>query len=190
MNTENPSFIEYEIKSMVDQTHKEMIDSYLNHIESFRITFNDDDFDELINEFFKYYNYIMHDYLEKMEEIKNELRLFNIRKLFSKQNINDNKNQSFIKSIIKLMINETHNKMIDSYLNQIRMFKDEYNNHYYKLIEEFFKSYNYMIYDYLKKISEMNNKFKPIYINKQILKHLSKHNTNETMDYDDIIINI
>ena len=175
MNTENPSFIEDKIKSMVDETHREMIDSYLNQIESFRITFNDDDFDELINEFFKSYNYMIHDYLEKMDEIKNELRSINLMKEFPviKQNTNDNKNQSFIKSIIKFMINRTHNKMIDYYVNQIQTFKSAYYNHYYKLYYEFFKSYNYMIYDYLERIAKMNNKFEPIYINKKLL--LYKH---------------
>ena len=49
MNTENQSLIKNNIKFMINQTHNKMIDSYSNQIESFRIIFNDDDFDEFID---------------------------------------------------------------------------------------------------------------------------------------------
>ena len=105
-------------------------------------------------------------------------------------------NQSFIKNNIKFMIHQTHNKMIDSYSNQIESFRITFNDDFDELIDEFFKSYNYMLHDYLKKIAKMKNEFKPIYINKKLLKHVSKYKSddddenNKTTDFNNIIINI
>ena len=108
-------------------------------------------------------------------------------------------NQSFI----KLMIHQTHNKMIDSYSNQIESFRIIFNDDDFdELIDEFFKSHNYMLHDYLKKIAKMKNELKPIDIKKQFLKHFSKHKfdddennidddeNNKTIDFNNIIINI
>ena len=111
-------------------------------------------------------------------------------------------NQSFIKNNIKFMIHQTHNKMIDSYSNQIESFRIIFNDDFDELIDEFFKSYNYMLHDYLKKIAKMKNEFKPINIKLQLLKHVSKHKfdddennidddeNNKTIDFNNIIINI
>ena len=104
-------------------------------------------------------------------------------------------NQSLIKNNIKFMIHQTHNKMIDSYSNQIESFRIIFNDDDFdEFIDEFFKSYNYMLHDYLKKIAKIKNEFKPIDIKKQFLKHVSKHNiddeNNKTIDFNNIIINI
>ena len=144
---------------MINQTHNKMIDYYSNQIESFRIIFNDDDFDELINEFFKSYNYMIPDYLEQIAKMNNEFKPIHINKKIlkhvSKHNIDDDENKSFIKSNIKFMINQTHNKMIDSYSNQIELFRTIFNDDDFdELIDEFFKYYNYMTYDYLEKNSK------------------------------------
>ena len=80
MNTENPSYIKF----IIHQTHDKMIDSYLNQIESFRIILNDDDFDKLIDEFFKSHNYMLHDYLKKIAKMKNEFKPIDIKKQFLK----------------------------------------------------------------------------------------------------------
>ena len=84
-----------------------MIDSYSNQIESFRIIFNDDDFDELIDELFKSYNYMLHDYLKKIAKIKNEFKPIDIKKQFlkhvSKHSIDDDENN----------IDDENNKTID-----------------------------------------------------------------------------
>ena len=104
-------------------------------------------------------------------------------------------NQSFIKNNIKFMIHQTHNKMIDSYSNQIESFRIIFNDDDFdELIDEFFKSYNYMLHDYPEKIAKMNNEFKPIHINKKLLKHVPKYKSddenNKKTDFNNIIINI
>ena len=104
-------------------------------------------------------------------------------------------NQSFIKNNIKFIIHQTHNKMIDSYLNQIESFRILFNDHYDEFIDEFFESHNYMLHDYLKKIAKMKIEFKPIDIKSQLLKHVSKQKfdddeDNKTIDFNNIIINI
>ena len=92
--------------------------------------------------------------------------------------------------------------MIDSYLNQIESFRIIFNDDFDEFIDEFFKSYNYILHDYLKKIAKMKLKFKPINIKSQLLKHVSKHKfdddennidddeNNKTIDFNNIIINI
>ena len=75
--------------------------------------------------------------------------------------------------------------MIDSYSNQIESFRIIFNDDFDELIDEFFKSYNYMLHDYLKKIAKMKNEFKPIYINKKLLKHVSKYKSDDDDDDDD-----
>ena len=96
MNTENQSFIKNNIKFMIHQTHNEMIDSYSNQIESFRIVFGDDNFNKLIDEFFKSHNYMLHNYLKKLAKMKLEFKLINIKsqlsKHVSKHKFDDDKN--------------------------------------------------------------------------------------------------
>ena len=94
MNTENQSFIKNNIKFMIHQTHNKMIDSYSNQIESFRIIFNDDDFDELIDEFFKSYNYMLHDYLEKIKKMYNKFKPIIIKKQLSKHKFDDDDDEN------------------------------------------------------------------------------------------------
>ena len=61
-------------------------------------------------------------------------------------------NPSYIKNNIKFMIHQTHDKMIDSYSNQIEFLKTTFSNDDFdKLMDEFLKSHNYMVNDYIKK---------------------------------------
>ena len=181
MNTENQSFTKNYIKNIIHKTHNKMIDYYSNQIESFRITFNDY-FDELIDEFFKSYDYMLNDYLEKIAKMNNKLKPIEINQKNLKYVLKykyDDKNQSFIKNNIKFMIHQTHYKMIHDYSNEIESFSIIFHD---KLIDEFFESYNYMLYDYLKKIKKMNDKFKH--------KLDDDDENNKTIDFNNIIINI
>ena len=96
----------------------------------------------------------------------------------------------FIKNKIKSMINQTHNEMIDYQLNQNESSIIIFYHYYDELIDQLFKHYNYMLYEFLERMEKINDTFKPIHINKKLSKHKSDDENNKKIDFNNITINI